>query len=326
MTYTRIIGVDVASEKLDICDSNGKLVRQIKNSFSDVERALVAKIRDRENTLVVCEGTGGYEHVLVDSMLTAGIPVAIANPRQVRDFAKGHGRLEKTDRIDANMIMRFGRDVDVHLAKPKTKEEKHLQSVNRRRNQLKKMISQEQNRIAQTNDEEMIECVRETVKHLKNKKKRLENEIGKILRARANVDPNVNRMIAVVGIGPIFTSTAICDLPELGKISGSKITKLVGIAPIANQSGKQDRKRLVRGGRSNVRTVLYMATMSAKKHNPVIREFYDRLIAKGKPHKVAMVACMRKLLTMLNAMIKAGEDWKEPVINGKSWTTAAKAR
>lgn len=326
-SFTRVIGVDVASEKLDICDSQGEVTGRIDNTFDQVAKSLVNKIKNPKNTLVVCEGTGGYEHVLVDSMHDARIPVAVANPRQVRDYAKGHGYLEKTDRLDANMIMHFGQEVKkLHLAKPKSEDVKHHLALSRRRAQVLKMIVQDRNRAAQVRDSVTIKCIEHTLDHLKNQLKMLDREILKSLQERAKSDPNVDRLLSVKGVGPVLTSVLLCELPELGRISRTQIAKLVGVAPLAHQSGKSDKKRFVRGGRSNVRTVLYMATMSAKKHNPVIHAFYERLISKGKPRKLAMVAAMRKLLTMLNTMVRFEEDWKDPSVDGKSWTTTADPR
>ena len=326
-TFTRVIGVDVASEKLDICDSKGGVTGRIDNTFDQVAKLLINKIKDPQNTLVVCEGTGGYEYILVDSMHDAGISVAVANPRQVRDYAKGHGYLEKTDRLDAKVIMHFGQEVKkLHLAKPKSEEMKQHLALSRRRTQVLKMIVQDKNRLTQIRDKATIECVKQTLDHLKKQLEMLDREIKRMLQQRAKSDPNVERMLSVKGVGPVLTSVLICELPELGNVSRTQIAKLVGVAPLADQSGKKDKKRFVRGGRSNVRTVLYMATMSAKKHNPVIKAFYDRLINKGKPRKLAMVAAMRKLLTMLNTMARFEEDWKDPSVDGKSWTTAAEPR
>lgn len=307
--YRRTIGVDVASETIDLYDSAGKLTGSVPNTSRDIRISLVAKIRSRASTLIVCEGTGGYEHCLVDAAHEAGIPVAVANPRQVRDFAKGHGFLEKSDTIDAKMICRFGQDVDLHLAPRRSETEKRHQALVRRRGQLLQLISQEENRFAQTVDTLSRDMITATLSHLKKQLKEADAHLEKLLADRAKEDPNVGILSSVPGVGVVTVSTLLAELPELGKLNRAKIAKLVGVAPIINQTGKSDRKRKARGGRSQVRSVLYMATLVATRCNPVIAEFYGRLVARGKPKKVALIAAMRKLLTILNDMVRNQQLW-----------------
>lgn len=307
--YQRVIGIDIASEKLDVCDSEGKLTSTIENTCEAVNK-LIKAIKNREATLVVCEATGAYEYVLVEAMHDAKIPVAIANPRQVRDFAKGHGFLEKSDRIDARMIMVFGQQVEIHLAPPKTEQEKRHQVMVRRRNQLLELINQEENRLRQTHDGEIQAMIETMLKAMKTQLKQVDNELKKLLTELSKIDPKVHILQSTPGVGLVTTSTLICELPELGKLCREKISKLVGVAPMLSQSGKSDRKRSVRGGRSIVRRVIYMATLSATRCNPVIKTFYQRLLKKGKPKKLALVAAMRKLLTILNDMVRQGEAWR----------------
>ena len=309
--FTRVIGVDVASDKLDLSASHDAVPDTIGNSRSAIQRKLIRKIKDKQNTLVVCEGTGGYEHCLVEAMHSAGIAVAIVNPRQVRDFAKGHGFLEKSDRIDARILMRFGQDVQVHPAPPKTEQEKHLAALVRRRSQLVELIGQEQNRLAQSHDTMTNEMIKQSLKMLKKQQKTIDSQIESLLKERAKTDEKVNVIRSVKGVGMVLTSTLICELPELGTLNRAKIAKLVGVCPIINQTGSSDRRRRVRGGRSKVRNVLYMATLSATRHNDVIKTFYQRLLSKKKPPKVALIAAMRKLLTILNDMVRNGRCWED---------------
>lgn len=308
-TYQRVIGVDVASETIDVHDSAGKLSGSVPNTPADICRAIMKKIRARKSTLIVCEGTGGYEHCLVDAAHEHGLPVAVANPRQVRDFAKGHGFLEKSDKIDASVICRFGQDVGLHLAPRRTESEKRHQSLVRRRGQLLKLISQERNRSRQTVDSLLLEMIATTLSQLKKQLKEVDQYLEKLLEERAEEDPKVGILRSAPGVGTVTVSTLIAELPELGHLSRAKIAKLVGVAPIINQTGKSDKKRPTRGGRSQVRSVLYMAALVAKNHNPVIRPFYERLLARGKPKKLALVAAMRKLLTILNDMVRNQQVW-----------------
>lgn len=309
--FARVIGVDVASLKLDINDSAGKIKSSLPNTVDAVTKHLIEKIDDRLSTLVVCEATGSYEHVLVDACHVAGIAICVANPRQVRDFAKGHGFLEKTDSIDAFMIRRFGEDVEVHLSEPRSPEQRAHQALVRRRMQVLELLSQEQNRQGQTQDRLALQLIKESIEQLKNQLKRIDDQLAEMLRERAKVDPNVEILQSVPGVGVVTVSTLLTELPELGKLSRSKLAKLVGVAPMARQSGKVDKKRKARGGRSQVRCVLYMATLVATRHNPLIREFYQRLLRRGKEKKVALIAAMRKLLTILNDMVRHGRRWQE---------------
>ncbi len=309
-TFTRVIGVDVASAKLDINDSDSKIATQIPNTLAAISKRLVAKMKTKETTLVICEATGGYEDALVDTMHEAGISVCVANPRQVRDFAKGHGVLEKTDKIDARMIRKFGEDVEIHLTPQRSAQERAHRALVRRRVQVLQLLSAEQNRLAQANDAFAKELIKETISHLKKQLKTMDERLCTLVAECGKTDPKVAILSSVPGIGIVSVSTLLAELPELGRLSRGQIAKLVGVAPIVQQSGKSDKKRKSRGGRSQVRNVLYMATLVATRHNEVIKRFYQRLLAKGKLKKVALNAAMRKLLTMLNDMVRNGESWR----------------
>lgn len=308
--FKRVIGVDIASDKIDVCDSDRKIKGSIPNTTEAIRKQLLDKIGSPSDTLVICEATGGYEDVLVDAAHDAGVPVAVANPRQVRDFAKGHGFLEKTDTLDARIICRFGEDVEVHLVAPRSAEEKRHRALVRRRGQLQSLISQEQNRLAHMNDTLAREMIQDTLIHLKKQLKTVDQHLESLLAERAENDPKVAILSSVPGIGAVTVSTLLVELPELGQLNRAKIAKLVGVAPLANQTGHADKKRPVRAGRSHVRKVLYMAALVATKHNPVIGGFYRRLLARGKAKKLALVACMRKLLTILNEMVRNQQPWQ----------------
>jgi transposase len=308
--WKRVIGVDVASAKIDVNDSSGKIRGSIPNTVAAIRRQLTEKLDSSPETLIVCEATGGYEHVLVDAAHEAGISVAIANPRQVRDFAKGHGFLEKSDTIDAGVIRRFGEDVELHLAVPRSPQEKHHQALVRRRVQLQQLISQEQNRLLRADDVAVQKMIETLLFHLKKQLEEADQQLARLLDERAEHDPRVDLLRSVPGVGPVTVSVLLVELPELGQLNRAQVAKLVGVAPLINQPGKSDKKRPVRGGRAPVRNVLYMATLSATRSNPLIQNFYQRLLARGKPKKLALIAAMRKLITILNEMVRQQQPWR----------------
>jgi transposase len=310
MSFEKVIGVDVSSEKLDVYDSASQRLVQLENSIEAATK-FAASITNPAQTLVVCEATGSYEHYLVDALHSAGVQVCVANPRQVRDFAKGHGFLEKTDNIDARMIALFGRQVEVNLTAPRSEAEKQLIALVRRRSQVLQLINQENNRLHQNHDPITSRLIQESLKHLQKQQKALDLFIAKTLQKYGKENARVNVIASVPGNGQVTTATLVCELPELGKLNRGEIAKLVGVAPMTRQSGKSDAKRPVRGGRSQVRRVLYMAALVATRYNPVIKAYYTRLLQKGKPKVLALVACMRKLLTILNDMVRRNEVWRE---------------
>lgn len=309
MKFANVFGIDVASDKLDVFAANSGKAFTIDNTYEAVAR-FAKTVRDPQQMLVVCEATGAYEHFLVDAMHEAGINVCVANPRQMRDFAKGHGFLEKTDRIDARIIALFGQQVEINLTAPRSEAEKKLTALVRRRSQLLQLISQETNRLEQCHDREMCKLIQQSVSFQKKQQNALDSRIEKALKEYAKENPKVEIISSVPGVGLVTTATIVSELPELGKLNRAEIAKLVGVAPLAKQSGKSDGKRPVRGGRSQVRKVLYMATLVATRCNPVIRAFYQRLLKRGKPKKLALIACSRKLLTILNDMVRHGKSWQ----------------
>lgn len=307
--YERVIGVDVSSKKLDLSDSSGELPAVIDNSVEAIKSKLVKNIAATESTLVVCESSGGWENVMVDLLHDANVNVAVINPRQTHYFAKSQGYFEKTDTIDAKVIRQFGEMFEVHLAKPRTEREKQFQAISRRRLQVLTMINQEQNRKILCADKSAMQFIDESLEMLKKQLKQLDVQIKKFIDEVSQDTPSVRIIASVPGVGPVTTATLCCELPELGKVSRGAIAKLVGVAPMANQSGERDGKRKARGGRAIVRRSLYMATLVATKRNPVIAKFYLRLLQKGKPKKLALIACMRKLLLMIHDMVRNEQTW-----------------
>ena len=310
-SYKRVIGIDICMVRLDIADSNSKIEKAIEYTIEAIKAKIIKLIKEPSETLVVCEATGGLEYLLVDALHDAKIDVVVANPARVRDFAKGHGYFEKSDAIDAQMLQLYGKQVRVSLAKPRTLEERNFIALSRRRCQLLQLISQESNRLRQCVDAQAKAFIQEMVKILKSQMKTVDSAIEKCLEAKAKTDPTIDVIRSVPGVGVVMTSTLVAELPELGSLSRAKIGKLVGVAPMIKQSGNSDGKRRARGGRGNVRKVLYMAALSATRTNPMIKAFYTRLLSQGKPKKLALVACMRKLLTILNDMVRNQTKWEE---------------
>ena len=306
-----VIGIDVASKKIDVYDPTGKIKKkEVLNTTASIQKHVISKIQNREETFVVCEATGGYERTLVKALQAAGIAVCVANPFQVRQFGKGIGVLEKTDPIDAQLLSRFGEVVELQPTLSKSPEHDHHEALVRRREQVMKMINQEQNRLGHEDDKSVRAMHDKVIKLLQKQLKHVDSELEAFLKEEAKTNNAVVVLQSVPGIGAVTTSTLLVDLPELGTLNRGQIAKLAGVAPIANQSGKREKPRSIFGGRSSVRRVLYMAALVGTRHNPVIRAFYQRLLAKGKLKKVALVACMRKLLTILNNMVHNNTVWR----------------
>jgi len=238
------------------------------------------------------------------------LAAAVVNPRQVRDFAKGIGKDAKTDLIDAKVIATFAAVVQPQsLAAKSDHEQKHAALVTRR-GQLLQLINQEKNRLQQAWDRDVQKSIRDVLKSLEKQLKSVDAQLAKMLQSDPRNQRTIEILQSVKGIGPVTISTLLAELPELGKLNRSQVAKLVGVAPINRDSGKASKKRFIGGGRGQVRRVLYMATLVAVRHNETLKAFYQRLKAHGKESKVALVACMRKLITLLNLLIKTNQVWQ----------------
>jgi transposase len=269
-----------------------------------------ARLRTLAPSLIVVEATGGYERALVAALATAGLPVVVANPRQVRDFAKATGQLAKTDRLDADILALFAERVRPTPRPLPEPVRQQLDALLRRRRQLLDMLTAERNRLEHT-----AAPIRRSVG---DHSRWLERRIADVDR---DLDHTIERspvwrakehlLRSVPGVGPVVSRTLLADVPELGHLNRKEIAALVGVAPLARDSGTVRGKRTVWGGRAPVRAALYMAALVATRRNPVLRLFYRRLVEVGKPKKVALVACMRKLLTILNAMLRTNTRWHQ---------------
>jgi len=302
------VGIDVAKATLDVAiGSDGELV-QVENSEAGIAR-LLERLGEATPKLVVLEATGGYESVVAGAIVGRGIDVAVVNPRQVRDFAKATGVLAKTDRIDARVLARFAEAVRPEPRPLPTAEVKELDEYLSRRRQLVDMLTMEKNRQSIATTDRMKKSLKKHVDWLEEALRRANDDIDKAIRNSPAWREQEDLLRSVPGIGPVSARTMLAELPELGRLNRKKIAALVGVAPLNRDSGTLQGSRTCWGGRASVRQVLYMAALSAVRCNPVIRRTYLALRARGKKHKVAVVACVRKLLTILTAMVRDQRRW-----------------
>jgi transposase len=302
-----IIGIDVSKAQLDVAviPSNERLA--VAND-EDGCRELTSILKTLAPKLIVLEATGGLQNLVVGILVSEGLPVVVVNPRQVRDFAKACGKLAKTDPIDARVIARFGEAIKPELRPIKDEEHQVLTALMTRRRQIIDMITAEKNRLGSSH-QSVKKDIKETIKWLESRLQDVDDDLSKLISENVVWKGKADILITCKGIGTVTSTTFLCALPELGTLNRREISGLVGVCPYNRDSGKMRGKRAIFGGRATVRAMLYMATSSARRFNPAIKTFYDRLRLAGKVHKVAMVACMRKLLTILNAMLKEMKPW-----------------
>jgi len=308
-TQVEFVGIDVAKKKFDVVTLHGGEHRTVRNDgegIHDIREQMLA-LRPQ---LIVMEATGGYERELAIALVLAGLPVAVVNPRQVRDFAKAMGKLAKTDKVDAGVMALFGERVRPEPRGVPEKEVRELDALITRRSQLVEMVTAEKNRMGVA-PRAMKPSIQEHVRWMERQVKEIESELDQVIEASPVWRAREELLTSMPGVGDILAHTLIAKLPELGYVSAKRSAALVGIAPFARDSGPQKGKRSIWGGRAGVRSALYMATLSAIRWNPVIRAHYQQLIARGKLFKVAMVACMRRLLTILDAMVRKNERWTD---------------
>jgi transposase len=300
------VGIDVAKDRLDVAIGARGFVFGAPNQVGGF-REIVEKLQPRP-VLVVVEATGGYEMGVVAALGAAGIPVAVVNPRQVREFARGLGELAKTDRIDARVLARFG---EVVKPAPKALPDDQMQDLRdlvERRQQVIEMIVAEKNR-RRLVSKAMRKRIDEHVEFLHRELEGIDRDTTALVRSSPLWREQEDLLKSVPGVGDVVSRVLLAGLRELGHLNRKEIAALVGVAPFARDSGKKRGHRVICGGRAKVRSALYMAALVASRRNPTIAAFYQRLLASGKPKKVALTACMRKLLTTLNAMVRDGRHW-----------------
>jgi transposase len=305
---TKFVGIDVSKLTLDFDCLPVSAPQQFANDAVGIA-ALVALLQGSGVERIVIEATGGYETAVASALAAAALPVVVVNPKQVRDFAKAMGHFAKTDRLDAKVLALFGERIKPPLRMLPDEAQRALADLLDRRTQLVVMRSQEKARLA-TVTAVARKNVEQHIAWLDKCIAKLEADLGDRLRKSPMWCNKATLLDSVPGVGEVTTFSLLAKLPELGTLNRQRISALVGLAPFPDDSGKRHGARYIRGGRAEVRCALYMATLSAIKHNPPIKAMFERLTKAGKPFKLAMTACMRKLLTILNAMLKKNQTWK----------------
>lgn len=313
MSTEYFVGIDVSKDTLDVCVYPTQEPFRVPNSAQGLDE-LIKRLKPIEPRLIVCEATGGYETLTVSSLAAAGLPVVVVNPRQIRDFAKSIGRLAKTDAIDAGVIARFASAVRPELRPLKDSASQELTGLVTRRRQIVEMIVAETNRL-QAATRRNRRDIQTHIGWLQKRLKQLDDEIKRDIKNGPLWRTTDQILQSTPGVGPATSAMLISCVPELGQLDRKKIACLIGVAPLNRDSGRYKGRRTIWGGRGQVRSVLYMSALSAIQYNPVIREFYQRLTEAGKCFKVAIVACMRKLLIILNAMVRNQTKWRHSEIN-----------
>jgi len=302
------IGVDVSKARLDVAVAPSGETISFANSEDGI--ALLADfLKPRNPELVLFEATGGWEMNAVHHLAAQRLPLAVLNPRHVRDFAKATGQLAKTDAIDARILARFGQAVRPEVRPLKPLELRKLDALNTRRRQIVEMLTAEQNRLVSA-PEWVRPDIEELIAILKKRVAAIDRDLNKLIRKSPLWREKDKILQSFPGVGPVTASTIIAALPELGNLNRRQIATLVGVAPLNCDSGTHKGKRKIWGGRADIRSVLYMCAMTAARCNPIIRTFYQRLLQAGKPNKVARTACMRKVLVILNAMMRSQTCWQ----------------
>lgn len=307
-----VVGIDVAKKTLDYACWPSRQQGQVDNDPKSCQQ-FVNQLRKQNVELVCVEATGGHENRIVDACREANIDVAVVNPRQPRDFARAKNVLAKTDKIDALILAEFAALIRPRPTPAPQENERKLRALTTRREQLLAMQTEENNRLATTTDSFAIEQIEAVLKLFREQLRLLDREIATLVNQDDDMRATADLVTSVPGIGPVTAATIVADLPELGKLNRQEIAKLVGVAPLNKDSGEQRGKRRTGGGRATIRKKLYMATLVATKHNPKIKAFYDRLVKTGKPKMTALVAAMRKLLCILNVIVKNNCPWNDGV-------------
>lgn len=308
-TSSRFVGIDVSKDRLDVyVRPSGRAFAVVRNDKGLA--LLIGDLRDLAPDLIVLEATGGFEITVAAALAAAGLPLAVVNPRQIRDFARATGRLAKTDALDAEVIALFAERIRPEPRPIADADSQALGELVARRRQVVEMIGMESNRLRQARTPRVQRTISATLKTLQAQLAELDHEINDTVRSSPVWRATDDLLTSVPGVGDVTARTLIADLPELGQIDRRRIAALVGLAPVNRDSGQMRGRRAIAGGRTVVRNVLYMATLSAVRWNPVIKQYFVSLVERGRPKKVALVACMRRLLGILNAIIRTKTSWQ----------------
>jgi len=313
MAEAQWVGIDVSKARLDVAVVPSERAWQVSNDALG-HAELVKQLQELHPERVILEASGGFEVCVVAALVAAALPAVVVNPRQVRDFAKASGQLAKTDRLDARVLAQFGQVFKPELRPLPDATTRLLSALLIRRRQIQDMLTAERNRLLTAAVQNAPEPLRDQlgahIEWLSKQLQQLDRELHAQLRSSPVWRAKENLLRSIKGVGPVLSATLLAQVPELGHVDRRDIAKLIGVAPLNQDSGKYTGKRMIWGGRAAVRAVLYMAALAATRSNPAIRSVYQRLVAAGKPKKVALVACMRKLLIVCNAVLRTNTPWR----------------
>jgi len=308
ITSQNYVGIDVSKDKLDVAVLDKKAIEQFANTQKGIAK-LVEHVGQMRPKLIVVEATGGYEEAVVLALFAAGLPVALVSPQRVRQYAKAKGLLAKTDQLDARVLTEYGQKIQPRLFVGKSEERKRLAALVGRRRQLNDMLQAEKNRL-RTTATEVKSFVQRSIAFLRAELKDLEAQIHEFMKTHEDFGRQEKLLCTAKSVGPVTAATLLADLPELGQLDRQQIAALVGVAPMNRDSGRKRGYRKTQGGRPDVRTVLYMSTLNGIQHNPILKPHYEQLVKRGKEKKVALTACMRKMLVILNAMMRDQQPFR----------------
>ncbi len=298
----KYVGVDVSKDKLDVVIWGEKTCLEVTNSKRGIA-TLVKQMFRVEPKLIVVEATGGYEEVVMVTLFEAGLPVALVSPQRVRQYARAKGLLAKTDRLDAQILADYGKHMQPRLFVGKSEERRRLSALVGRRKQLNEMVQAEKNRL-RTKDVSLQQSLKRVIACLETELDSVDREIERFLGKHEELEEQEKLLRTAKSIGRVTAATLLADLPELGQLDRKEIAALVGVAPMNRDSGRKRGYRRTQGGRPDVRSALYMSALTGIRYNPIMKAQYDQLVKRGKEKKVAITACMRKMLTILNAMMR----------------------
>ena len=302
------VGIDISKANLDVYLRPLGKTFQVANKETAIS-GLIEELQTYSLNLIVLEATGGLETELLIQLQAAQLPVALINPRQGRDFAKATGKLAKTDAIDAQVLAHFGEALKPQVVAMESDLARQLKELISRRRQVVEIQTAEKNRRDRSRGKALTD-IEQHLEYLEQSLKKLNQEIEELTQSNQEWIDKVNLLKTIPGIGQVISTTLVSYLPELGQLTAKQISRLVGVAPINHDSGQHKGKRMINGGRAPVRASLYMGAVVAIRHNPIIKDFYERLLSRGKPKKLAITACVRKMLVILNAMVRDQKPWQ----------------
>ena len=310
ITLEVCVGIDVSKDRLDVAMWGEKKCLEAANNKRGIAK-LVKQMLSLRPGLVVVEATGGYEEGVVLALFEAGLPVALVSPQRVRQYARAKGLLAKTDRLDAQILADYGKHMEPRLFVGKSEERRRLSALVGRRKQLNEMLQAEKNRL-RTKDLGLQQSLQRTIGYLKKEMEVIDQEIEQFLQDHQKFEEQEKLLRSAKSIGRVTAATLLADLPELGQLDRKEIAALVGVAPMNRDSGRKRGYRRTQGGRPEVRSALYMSALTGIRYNPVLKAQYDQLVKRGKEKKVAITACMGKMLTILNAMVRDQQPFRYP--------------